>query len=111
MILVVHCQRSHYDVLIDRTTKWGNLFTHVRGRRTRASFLVATREEAIAAYEAWILTQPHLIAALPELCDKILGCWCRPLACHGDVLIRLANRLPFDDERLTWTGLKLSSKN
>lgn len=92
MILVVHCRKSYYDVLIDRTTKWGNPFTHVRNRLTRASFLVATREEAISAYERWLLTQPHLVAALPELADKILGCWCRPLACHGDVLIRLANQ-------------------
>lgn len=92
MILVVHCQRSHYDVLIDRTTCWGNPFTHVRNRLTRASFFVPTREEAIAAYERWILTRLDLMAALPELRDKILGCWCRPLACHGDVLIRLANQ-------------------
>lgn len=92
MTLVVHCRRSYYDVLVDRTTKWGNPFTHVKGRLTRASFLVPTREEAIAAYEAWIVGQPELMAALPELRDKILGCWCRPLACHGDVLIRLANQ-------------------
>lgn len=91
MILVVHCKRSYFDVLIDRTTKWGNPFSHVRDRITRARFLVSTREEAIAAYEIWVLSQPNLVAALPELRDKILGCWCRPLACHGDVLIRLAN--------------------
>lgn len=96
MILVVHCRRSHYDVLIDRTTKWGNPFTHVRDRPTLASFLVATRDEAILAYEAWLATQAHLMDALYELRDKVLGCWCRPLACHGDVLIRMANtgRLP-----------------
>lgn len=91
MILVVHCKRSYYDVLIDRTTKWGNPFSHIRNRLTRASFLVPTRDEAISAFEAWIHTQPNLIAALPELRDKVLGCWCRPLSCHGDVLIRLAN--------------------
>ena len=111
MILVVHCRRSHYDVLIDRTTKWGNLFTHIRDRTTRAAFLVSTREEAIAAYESWLLAQPSLMADLPELEDKILGCWCRPRACHGDVLIRLANRLSFDDARLVWTGLKPLSRN
>lgn len=91
MKLVVHCQRSRYDVLIDRTTKWGNPFTHVKDRPTRAEFLVSSREEAIAKYEEWIKTQPHLMAALHELKDKVLGCWCRPLACHGDVLLRLAN--------------------
>jgi hypothetical protein len=73
VILVVHCARSYYDVLIDRTTRWGNPFTHVRDRPTLASFLVATRDEAIAAYEAWLPTQSHLMAALPELRDRILG--------------------------------------
>lgn len=89
--MVVHCQRAAYDVLIDRTTKWGNPFSHVRGRFTRAQFVVASRQKAIEAYEAWIKTQPHLMAALPELRGKVLGCWCAPLACHGDVLVRLAN--------------------
>jgi hypothetical protein len=48
-----------------------------------------TRERAIQMYEAWIRRNPKLIAALPELAGKRLGCHCKPLACHGDVLIRL----------------------
>ena len=88
--MVVHCQRAHYDVLIDRTTKWGNPFTHVMGR-TRAEFRVKTREEAIARFEEWIRTRPDLMAALPELRGKVLGCWCDPHPCHGHVLVRLAN--------------------
>jgi len=31
------------------------------------------------------------MAALPELRGKVLGCWCAPKACHGDVLVSLAN--------------------
>jgi hypothetical protein len=31
------------------------------------------------------------MAALPELKGRVLGCWCAPLACHGDVLAQLAN--------------------
>lgn len=78
-------------MLIDRSTKWGNPFTHIRNRNTRASFVVGSRDQAISSYETWVLGQGHLMAALPELRDKILGCWCRPLSCHGDVLVRLAN--------------------
>ena len=37
--------------------------------------------------------QPELLAALPELAGKTLGCWCAPKACHGDVLARLAAEL------------------
>lgn len=41
--MVVHAGRAGYDVLIDRTTKWGNPLTHNKDRRTLAKFVVATR--------------------------------------------------------------------
>lgn len=91
--MVVHCQRAAYDVLIDRTTKWGNPFSHLRGQRTLAKFLVATRSEAIRRYEDWVRDQPGLMAALPELRGKVLGCWCEPSPCHGEILVRLANEV------------------
>jgi len=50
-----------------------------------------TRNEVIAKYRAWIVEQPALMAALPELRGKVLGCWCVPLVCHGHVLAELAN--------------------
>ena len=77
----MHCKRAAHDVYIGRPSRWGNPF--VIGRD-------GTREEVIAAYEAWLLNQPELVAALPELAAKTLGCWCPPRACHGDVLARLA---------------------
>jgi hypothetical protein len=49
------------------------------------------REHAIASFERWLRDRPHLMAALPELRGRDLVCWCAPLACHGDVLVRLAN--------------------
>jgi hypothetical protein len=88
--MVVNIRNAAYDVLIDRTTRWGNPFTHVKGA-TRARFVVESRTEAINRYEEWIKTQPDLMAALSELKDKVLGCHCAPLLCHGDVLTRLAN--------------------
>lgn len=72
-----------YDVYVGRPTKWGNPF--VIGRD-------GSRELVIAKYRAWIQRQPALLAALPELKDKVLGCWCAPLACHADVLVELANK-------------------
>ena len=80
--LVVHCKRAAHDVYIGRPSKWGNPF--VIGRD-------GSRDDVIASYEAWLLEQPELLAALPELAGKTLGCWCAPRACHGDVLARLAN--------------------
>lgn len=80
MTLVVHCKKAAYDIYIARPGKWGNPF--VMGRD-------GTREEVIEKYREWILTQPELLAALPELQGKVLGCWCKPAACHGDVLKEL----------------------
>lgn len=88
--LVVHCKREPYDVLIDRTTIYGNPFSHKEG--TRAKFLVETREEAIVRFEAWLLGQPSLLSLVKrELKWKVLGCWCDPKPCHGHVLARIAN--------------------
>lgn len=84
---VVHCKREKYDVYIGRPSKWGNPFSHKDG--TKAQYRVATRAEAVAQYEQWIRTQPELIASLGELEGKTLGCWCKPQACHGDVLVKL----------------------
>lgn len=81
--LVVHYKRRKYDVYVGRPTKWGNPFEIGRD---------GSREEVVRKYEEWIVTQPHLMAALGELRGKVLGCWCAPEACHGDVLARLANR-------------------
>lgn len=79
----MHCKRAPYDVYIGRPTKWGNPFKIGRD---------GTREQVIEKYRAWLLQQPELMAALPELRGKVLGCWCHPQACHGDVLAELANR-------------------
>lgn len=46
-----------------------------------------TRGVVIVKYEVNI--PPALKADLYELKGKILGCWCKPLACHGDVLEKL----------------------
>lgn len=92
--MVVHVNRARYDVLIDRTTKWGNPFTHVQDRPTRAQFKVASRAEAISRFENWLLEQPVLMASLNELKGKVLGCWCDPSPCHGHVLARLAAQGP-----------------
>lgn len=86
---VVHCRRDEYDVLICRPSKWGNPYTHLADRTTRAEHVVASRREAIAKYRAHVLARPDLLAALDELRGKRLGCWCFPKACHGDVLVAL----------------------
>jgi hypothetical protein len=75
-------------------SKWGNPFvvdTH------------GARGECIALYEAWLRENAELFAALDELRGLVLGCWCAPRACHGDVLARLANASIRERER--WLAL------
>ena len=87
---VVNLRYESCDVFIDRRSKWGNPF-----RITSA----VSRAESIELYEQYIRRdRPNLIAALPELVGKRLGCWCKPLACHGDILIQLMREKGLIDE-------------
>lgn len=70
-------------VYVGRPSPWGNAY--VIGRD-------GTREEVIARYEADLLASPKRMNDLGELRGKDLVCWCTPLPCHADVLLRLANR-------------------
>lgn len=52
--------------------------------------IVSSREEAIRRFEFDTRRNPKMmaqIAALPE--DAVLGCWCHPKPCHGDVIVKL----------------------
>lgn len=89
---VVHCKKESYDVYIGRPSKWGNPFTHLE-TRNRAEIKVDTRDEAVAAYEDYIRNKPELMADLHKLKGKVLGCWCKPKSCHGDILVKLINEL------------------
>ena len=84
MGLVVHCKREPYDVYIGRPSIWGNPF--VIG-------VDGDRDCVIRLYEEYVRGSPELMKSLPELEGKILGCWCHPLPCHGDVLVKLIEEL------------------
>jgi len=78
--MVVNIKNDEYDIYIGRGSKWGNPFRiNIDG----------TREEVIALYEIWLMNKPELMADLHELQNKILGCHCKPKACHGDILEQL----------------------
>ena len=91
--LVVNVRVQDYDVFIARPSIWGNPYSNLAN--TRAQFRVATREQAVEKYRAWIQTQPQLLARLHELRGKRLGCFCAEgKPCHGHVLAELADALP-----------------
>jgi len=86
MTKVVHCKREKYDIYIGRPSKWGNPFTIGKD---------GTRDQVIEKYEKYILENKKLLNALPELKGKTLGCWCKPKACHGDILVKLVDHSVF----------------
>lgn len=86
---VVNCNVEKCDVYIGRPSKWGNPYSHIPGA---APWPVECREHAITLYEDYIRSNPTLLAAAKvELKGKILGCHCKPLDCHGDILLKIAN--------------------
>ncbi|MGK5632576.1 DUF4326 domain-containing protein [Streptomyces sp. URMC 123] len=50
-----------------------------------------TREEVIERYRAYLLGRPDLLALLPALRGRRLGCWCVPEPCHAQVIAALAD--------------------
>lgn len=98
---VVHCKRSEYDVYIGRPGKWGNPFMIDEDHN---------RDDVIQMYKEWLngereislitaksmgndfrLNPPTIEEIQKELKGKILGCWCSPRKCHGDILAEIAN--------------------
>jgi Domain of unknown function (DUF4326) len=70
-------------IYVGRPSKFGNPFEIGKD---------GSRSQVIAKYEAWIQTQPSLIAAAKsELRGHNLICWCAPKACHATILLQLAN--------------------
>ena len=86
---VVHCKKEEFDVYVGRGSKWGNPYSHKEG--TLAEEVVASRSEAIKKYKEYLLSNEDLMGSLPELKGKVLGCWCKPKSCHGDILLKYAN--------------------
>ena len=81
---VVHCKKEPYDVYIGRPSKWGNPFEIGRD---------GDREEVVRKFEEYLENNKDLMDSLHELKGKTLGCWCKPKACHGDVLVKKVEEL------------------
>ena len=75
---------EEYDVYIGRGSKWGNPFRIGKD---------GNRESVIAKYREYILKNAMLMDNLKELEGKILACYCKPLSCHGDILIELIEKI------------------
>lgn len=80
-------------------SKWHNPFRiGTRLNDLADSDTLISRETSLTMYRDYIIHDPVLMASLHELKGKRLGCWCKPLACHGDALIELVNELPLTQD-------------
>lgn len=84
---VVNIRRNEYDVYIGRAGHghdgiFGNPFSAMRD---------GGRDRAIALYKEYFLNRlkidPRFAARVEKLRGKRLGCFCKPKACHGDVIV------------------------
>jgi len=81
---VVHCKRESYNTYIGRSSKFGNPFTIGKD---------GTREEVIEKYEKYLRGNKELMDSIIDLDGKVLGCWCKPKACHGDIIIKVIKEI------------------
>lgn len=87
---------------------YGNPFTHLP-TRTRAQVQVATREEAVQAFEDWFDGKAFhdierdrrwwIINNVKRLAGKDLECWCAPQRCHAEVLMRKAEEAKANEDK------------
>lgn len=85
---VVNVKDEPYDVFIGRTSLWGNPYKIGRD---------GTRSEVIEKYYWYIKENDYLLKKTLELKGKVLGCYCKPKPCHGDVLIKIIEENEVED--------------
>ncbi len=81
---VVNKKHSEFDVYIGRGSIWGNPYRiGVDGNRN----------DVIQKYKTDLHNGKFSKEQLLVLKGKRLGCFCKPLACHGDVIVEYLNSL------------------
>lgn len=70
-------------VYVGRPGLWGNPFEIGRD---------GSRAEVIEKYRKLVADDPLRVSRLPALRGRDLVCWCKPLPCHADVLLEMANK-------------------
>lgn len=55
-----------------------------------------TREKCLEQYKEYLLNllnDPEIKKQFLQLYGKVLGCWCSPEQCHGNIIIDILNQL------------------
>lgn len=84
--------------LVHRPFIFSNPFTHIKNKKTKAKYVVASRDEAIDLYEDYFDEMLIYSKRFSEEWEKIydaykkydeiyIGCYCSPSErCHGDII-------------------------
>ena len=81
---VVNLKTDKYSHYIGRGSIFGNPF--IIGKN-------GNRKEVINLYKHYARTNIELLKAIYSLpSEAVLGCFCHPKACHGDIIIELYNQ-------------------
>lgn len=91
-----------HAVYVGRPTQYGNPFPSVKHKRDTSGILNygMTRQRSVQLFSEYahrrLVCEPTW---LDELRGKPLICFCKPKACHGDILYFLANKMPIKEQR------------
>lgn len=78
MTTVVNLRKEKYDVYIGRGSPFGNPFVIPKD---------GNRDEVIEKFKVYFYKSHDLQdLALKECKGKVLGCYCKPQKCHGDII-------------------------
>lgn len=101
---VVNFKKEPFDIYIGRKVRgmhFGNPFSHLE--YGLGVIKVESRKEAVIRFDYWLHGMSDLdveqsrrawiLEQIPNIRGKVLGCYCSPKACHGDILARIADGL------------------
>lgn len=93
-----HVGENCFD--ISRPNILANPYTHIKSKKTLATYVVKTREDAIKLYEKYFDTMLQISETFREEWDRLynayktfetvyIGCYCHKNEhCHGDIIIK-----------------------
>lgn len=111
-VVSVHC--GHIRPNYDNLEEWCSQPDHLYIGRKRMTFaklkrfppkdsvwanpfktgVDGAREEVLEKYRKYITMKiSRKEVDLEELRGKVLGCWCKPNSCHGDILLELLQKV------------------
>ena len=122
MIYVYNKKNETHDgpnnYYIGRPSILGNPYTDIKEKGTLAIYVVKNREEAINRYSDYFDLMYGSNLEFTKLIDEIyekykngedvfLECYCKPLPCHGDIIVKKLTQRLVKEKILNYESEKL----